>query len=119
MPVACQDESGHIEGILEEKSVIFLKYESKYLFTDQRSENIFHVSFDNFKHHHRRDQFQNSSYRFVIPGMIERLAFFTHSPVSSGYFYLFAFFGMAYPYGLWLEGRIARYTVEITKRLTM
>jgi|JI6StandDraft_1071083.scaffolds.fasta_scaffold13094_8 hypothetical protein len=119
IPVQCQDESGHIEEIMDQKSVIFLKYESRYLFVDQRSENVLYNSFDNFKRHHNRDQFQDASYRFVIPGMVERLAFFTRDPVSGGYFYLFGFLGMAFPYGLWLEGRISRYTVQITKRLTM
>lgn len=119
MPVACVDESGHIEGIMEQKSVIFLKYNSNYVFSDQRSEDVFHISFDNFKRHHRRDEFQDSSFSYVVPGLIPRISFYTKEPISCVVFWLFALFGFAYPYGLWVECRIARYAVQITKRLTM
>jgi hypothetical protein len=70
LPKACVDESGHIEEIIEQKSVVFFKYESRYVFSDAKSENILFMAFDNFKRHHRRDQFQDASYGFVIPGMI-------------------------------------------------
>ena len=118
-PVDCKDESGHIEEIIEKKSVIFLKYESRYLFVDQRSENLLHSSFENFKRYNNRDVHQDSSFKFIIPGMVERLAFFTRKPITTEYFYIFGILGMAFPYCLWLESTISRYTIQITKRLTM
>lgn len=53
----------------------------------------------------------------MIPGFVERLAFFTGERVGSGGFYLCAFLGMAYPYTMCLEQKVARYSVRITKQI--
>jgi hypothetical protein len=95
-----------------------MRYDKHYVFGDPKSQGVFQATFSDFKFRHNRDEYQDASFEFVIPGFVDRLAYYKGDKISSGWFYLWTFLGFVYPYVMCLEVKVARYAVPITKQIT-
>lgn len=118
LPQASEDVSGHIDDMFEDKEIIFMRYQKEYIFDNPKSQGVFQNTYNDFKFRHNRDEYQEAHHEFVIPGFVDRLAFFTKERVGSGNFYLFTLFGLVYPYAMCLERKVARYSVKVTKQIS-
>jgi hypothetical protein len=74
-----------------------------------------------FKRHNNYDVHQDYAYRYVVPGLVDRITFFigNKKPNWKGKLRLFTFIGLIWPYSMWIEGKISRYSIKFMKILTM
>ena len=117
-PSHCQDISGHIEELYQKNELIFFKYVPRFQFDSLNSQRYFENSYDNFKMVHNRDVHQDASFHFVIPGLVERVTFYTKEEIGACWFYVWGILGMGYFYSLFNESKVSRYEINIVKRIT-
>ena len=69
----------------------------------------------------RRDQFQDYSCTYEIPGLIDKQAFYAKLPDCKflHWYFLLGILGLIWPYSLWIESKVDRFSVDLTKILTM
>ena len=58
MPVKSEDDSGNLTGINDITSYVFVDYEKRYYFTDEKSSTIVDKAYSNFIKSNRRDKNQ-------------------------------------------------------------
>lgn len=67
----------------------------------------------------RRDAYQNYTSDYEIPGLVERQTFFVGQLNCKylNWFLIFGLLGLVWPYSLWVEKKVDRFTVDLTKVL--
>lgn len=118
-PYDTKDVSGNVDRIRANTNVVFIHFYVRYRFADPQSSNNFERAYYNFKMRHTRDAHQDFSSGYEVPGLIARKAFFVGelSCNFGTWLYVFGFFGLLWPYSLWVESKISRFDVESMKVL--
>lgn len=93
------DVSGNVTGIQDITKYVFINYLKKFYFSDPVSEANFNRAYQNFISKNRRDDHQNYSHTFDIPGFQEEVGFCALGEGSHNafLFYLSAFIGCGLP----------------------
>jgi hypothetical protein len=119
-PASTEDISGQADRIRAQKSIVFIEFLVNYRFkTDQcrmRLDQLYH----RFQMLNKRDQFQNYSMLYEIPGLVEKQSFYV-GELNCKYlqwFFLFGAVGLVWPYSLWVESKVDRFNINLTKVLT-
>lgn len=77
------------------------------------------MHYESFKRRHCRDVHQSYTMGYAVPGLIERQAFYV-GELGCDYgvwMYIFGLAGLLWPYSLWVESKIDRFSVEYMKSL--
>jgi hypothetical protein len=115
------DESGVIDQIRAITAVVFIRFAVHYKFSDNLSEEKFNNFFRSFKIRHTFDTYQTFTYKYEVPGLVERKAFYVGDLECEfgGWYYLCGMIGCLWPYSMWVEGKISRFVVDYLKILTL
>lgn len=90
-----------------------------YKFNSEYSRGQYEYAWISFQNRHRFDVHQDYSQNFVIPGLVARMCFYVgQKPKNySGWLVFWSFFGLIWPYSMYLESIISRYDIEYMKVL--
>lgn len=120
-PSKMVDQSGIIDQIRAKTAVVFIRFAMHYKFKDWYSESRFNDFFYNFKRRNSYDSYQTYEYKYEVPGLVERKAFYVGKLECDfgGWYYLCGMFCCLWPYSLWVEKKISRFVVDYLKILTI
>ena len=90
---------------------MFLHYSPRYYFSDDRSQQIFIDTFNNFVRANIRDSYQSYGHTFVVEGLEENVAYTAegNNVPSMALYYLFIFLGLGGPYLCLFESAVSRF----------
>lgn len=119
-PANTDDVSGQVDRIRAEKNIVFINFLVNYRFKTDQSRMRFDQLYHRFKAINKRDQYQTYTCDYEIPGLIDKQSFYAKELDCKflQWFFTFGIFGMIWPYSLWVESKVDRFNVDLTKVLT-
>lgn len=120
-PKSTSDDSGDVDNVRAMTTVVFIHYLINYRFADDLSRQNFDYEWYRFKSFNTRDAYQDFRYTYNTPGLVERMTFFIgkKKPNWFGWLIFFSLIGLIWPYSMWIETKISRYTIKFLKVLKM
>lgn len=118
-PFLTQDESGRLEDFAANNEIVTLHFRVAYYHLDTQSENKLNQIYANFKLRNTKDVNQKFTIEYKIPNVILKRSFmFKDSGCDySAWFCMFSMVGLIWPYCLWVESKIDRFEVKLTKAI--
>jgi hypothetical protein len=77
------------------------------------------MQYESFRRRNNFDTYQDYTMGYSLPGLIERQSFYV-GDLECDYgtwMYLFGLIGLIWPYSLWVESKIARFSIDYMKSL--
>ena len=110
-----------VDRIRAETSVVFIRFAINYKFADALSQKNFDFCYADFKVRNCSDVHQDFSFKYEVPGLIERKAFYVGELQCdfSTWFWCCGMLCLLWPYSLWVESKISRFVVDMMKILTI
>lgn len=101
--------------------MVLIQFLVSYRFTDDSSRANVDRIFDWFKRNNCRDEFQDYTIRYDVPGLVHKHTFYVGELGCnySTWLYILALLGLLWPYSLWVESKISRFNVSFMKILTV
>lgn len=110
-----------MDRIRAQREIVFIHFLVYHRFKTDQSRIRFDQLYASFQAMNRRDQYQNYTCNYEIPGLIDKQAFYAKEPNCKflQWYFLFGVVGLIWPYSLWIESKVDRFTVDLTKILTI